>query len=78
MFNFLNFFKELGSGEGFAPPQIIVIELHIKEMHFKNVYHWAHRLYKKIFNNLKLWTDRTSLLHLCKPALPIPVSVCKN
>jgi len=45
-------------------PYIIVIKLHIKEMHFKN--HWAHTLYKKIFNTFKLLTDCTFLLHcLC-------------
>ena len=34
------------------PPQMFVIKLIIKEMHFKNVDHLAHALYKKILNTL--------------------------
>jgi len=42
-------------------------------MHFKNVDHWAHALYKKILNAFKLLKDCTSLLRH-----PIPVSVCEE
>ena len=50
------------------PPQLIVIKLHIEEMHFKNVYRWVHTLYKKILNTFTSSTDCTSLLrHLCHP-----------
>jgi len=32
-------------------------------MHFKNVNHWAHALYKKRLNTFTLLKDCTSLLH---------------
>ena len=45
-------------------PQIIVIKLEIKEMHFKNVNHWVHALYKKILNMFTLSKDYlTSSIH---------------
>jgi len=65
MLNFRNFSWEWGLGRGLPPPQIIVIESHIKEMHFQNVYHWAYTLYKKIFYTVKLLTYCTSLLVDC-------------
>ena len=37
-------------GKGLAP-QMIVIKLNFKEVHLKNVDHWAHALYKKILKN---------------------------
>jgi len=48
-------------GGGLPPPQIIVMESHIKEMHFQNVYHWAYTLYWKIFYSVKSLTYCTSL-----------------
>jgi len=47
MSSFHIFFLRVRSGEGLAPPQIIVIKLKIKEMHFKNVdvNHWVHSAY---------------------------------
>jgi len=49
-----------------------VIKLHIKEMHFKNVYHWAHMLYKNILNTFKSLIDCTSLLHyLCNSCVMV-------
>jgi len=57
MLSFRNFFGGLG-------PQMMVIKLKIKEMHFKNAHvnHWAHTLYKKILNTFTLLVDCTSLL----------------
>jgi len=46
---------------GLAPPQMIVINVNIKEMHFKNVNYWAHKLYKKILNTLTLLNNCISL-----------------
>ena len=52
---------------------MIMIKLNIKEVHFKNVDHWAHALYKKILNTFKLLNHCTSLLRR-----PQPPSVCKE
>jgi len=60
---------------GLAPPQMIVMNLNIKEMHSKNVAHWAHALYKKILNTFKL-LNCTSLPRRLQ--LPIPISVCEE
>ena len=46
-------------------------------MHFKNVDHWNHALYKKVLNMFKLLNHYTSLLrHLLQ--LPIPIRVCEE
>ena len=46
-------------------------------MHFKNVYHWVHTLYKKISNTFKSLNDCTSLLrclcYLCATAVSKPI-----
>jgi len=44
---------EVWGGKELPRPQMIVIKLNIKEMHFKNVNHWLHALYKKTLNTLK-------------------------
>jgi len=56
-------FSGEGLWRGLSPPQMIVVKLNLKEMHFKNVDHWVHALYKKILNLFTLLMDCTSLLH---------------
>jgi len=78
MFNLHIFFKGVGCGEGACTSTDNCNNVTLQGNAFKNVYHWAHALYKKIFNTFKSFTDRTSLLSCFVSQLPIPVSVCQE
>jgi len=85
MLNFRNFFLGVGQGGGLPPSQMIVIKLHIKEMHFKNVDHWAHALYMKILNTFKLLKDCTSSSssviarnYFCSPMTTTQPRLCRH
>jgi len=74
MLHFRNFFRGRGLKRGQPPPQMIVIKLNIKEMHFRPITGHTHYT-RKFWTCLNCWITVPLFVVFTQPQLPIPIPV---